>query len=107
MMIPRNGAVTSSDEVLSELATWAFALEGIVQQPSRASLPGARALTVAPGLPANAAAMIVGREFAHVHPQPNGGSLHSDCLPRRQVRSSARAGVNITRLLSTARFLGW
>ena len=73
---------TSSDEVLSELATWAFALEGIVQQPSRASLPGARALTVAPGLPANAAAMIVGREFAHVHPQPNGGSLHLRLPPQ-------------------------
>ena len=67
---------TSRDEVLDELATWAFSLDGIVQRPSQASLPGARALTVAPDLAANAAAMIVGREFAHIHPQPTGGGLH-------------------------------
>ena len=36
-----------------------------------------RALTVASELAANRQAMIVGREFAHIHPQPNGGgSLH-------------------------------
>ena len=47
-----------------------------MQQPSRASLPGARALTLSRDLPANPAAMIVEREFAHIHPQPTGGSLH-------------------------------
>ena len=67
---------TSSDEVLAELAAWAFSLDGIVELPSLASLPGARALTVAPGLPLNTGAMLVAREFAHIHPQPNGGSLH-------------------------------
>ena len=67
---------TSSDALLSELAAWAFSLDGIVELPSLASLPGARALTVAPGLPLNSGAMLVAREFAHIHPQPNGGSLH-------------------------------
>lgn len=67
----------ASDEMLAELSAWAFSLDGVVERPSRASLPGARALTVAPELAANRQAMIVGREFAHIHPQPNGGgSLH-------------------------------
>ena len=66
----------SSDEMLAELAEWAFSLNGVVELPSQASLPGARALTVAPGLPVNSEAIIVDREFAHIHPQPNGGSLH-------------------------------
>ena len=47
-----------------------------MEQPSRASLPGARALTVVAEQSAHPEAMIVGREFAHIHPQPNGGSLH-------------------------------
>ena len=68
---------TSSDELLAQLSMRSFALEGVVEQPSRASGPGARALTVAPNLPARDEAMIVGREFAHIHPRPNGaGSLH-------------------------------
>ncbi len=66
----------SSGEVFDELVTWAFSLDGVVPQPSRASLPGARALTVARDLPANPVAMIVDREFAHIHPEPAGGSLH-------------------------------
>ena len=68
---------TASDEMLAELSAWAFSLDGVVERPSRASLPGARALTVAPELAVRRQAMIVGREFAHIHPQPNGGgSLH-------------------------------
>lgn len=68
---------TSSDELLDQLVTQSFALEGVVEQPSQASRPGARALTVAPGLPARTDAMIIGREFAHIHPQTSGGgSLH-------------------------------
>ncbi len=68
---------TASDDMLAELSAWAFSLDGVVEQPSRASLPGTRALTVAPELSVRAEAMIVGREFAHIHPQANGGgSLH-------------------------------
>jgi len=68
---------TASDEMLADLSAWAFSLDGVVEQPSRASLPGARALTVAPELTARREAMIVGREFGHIHPQTNGGgSLH-------------------------------
>lgn len=68
---------TSTDQMITELADWAFSLDRVSERPSRASLPGARALVVAPDLPLNAEAVIVDREFAHIHPQPNGGgSLH-------------------------------
>ena len=74
---------TASAEMLAELSSWAFSLDGVVEQPSRASLPGTRALTVAPELSVRPEAAIVGREFAHIHQQPNGGGslhlrLHSD-----------------------------
>ena len=59
--------------MIAELSDWAFSLEVVSEQPSRASLPGARALTVAPDVLLNSAAVIVGREFAHIHPNPNGG----------------------------------
>ncbi len=69
--------LTASDEMLAELSAWVFSLDGVMERPSRASLPGARALTVAPELLASSRAMIVGREFAHIHVHPNGGgSLH-------------------------------
>ena len=68
---------TSSEEMLADLSVWAFSLDGVLERSSQASLPGTRALTVAPELTARREAMIVGREFAHIHPQPNGsGSLH-------------------------------
>ena len=66
----------SSDDVFAELTAWAFSRDGVVELPSLASRPGARALTVAQGVTLNSKAMIVAREFAHIHPQPNGGSLH-------------------------------
>jgi hypothetical protein len=83
---------TASDDMLAKLSAWAFSLDGVVEQPSRASLPGARALTVAPELPVRAEAMIVGREFAHIHPQANGGgSLHLR-LPADQAREAVDRG---------------
>ena len=75
----------ASDDLLERMADWAFSLKGVVEQPSRASLPGARALTVAPDVSiSRPEAMIVGREFAHIHPQPHGGSMHMK-LPEHQV----------------------
>lgn len=75
----------ASDDLLERMANWAFSLSGVVEQPSRASLPGARALTVAPDVSiTRPEAMIVGREFAHIHPQPHGGSMHT-MLPEHQV----------------------
>lgn len=81
----------SSDDVFAELATWAFSRDGIVELPSLASLPGARALTVAQGVTLNSRAMIVAREFAHIHPQPDGGSLHLR-LPAGDARQMVDQG---------------
>lgn len=70
---------------MEEMTSWAFSLPGVEEQPSRASLPGARALTVVPDAPtARSEAMIVGAEFAHIHPQPGGGSMHMK-LPAHQM----------------------
>lgn len=75
---------TASDEMLEKMTLWAFALSGVTEQPSRASLPGARALTVSPDVPiGDPEAMLVGREFAHIHPQPYGGSMHMKLLPHQ------------------------
>src|SRR5215207_5786385 len=62
---------------IDELARRVFALPGVVEEPSRISVPGARALVLAPeeatGPPE---AFLVGREFAHLHPAPD-HSLHA------------------------------
>jgi hypothetical protein len=62
--------------VLAGLTELLFKLPGVLEQPSAISVPGARALW----LDLNDArgpreAFLVGREFAHVHPPPE-GSLH-------------------------------
>lgn len=67
---------TSDPEMYTRLVDTVFADERVTQTPSRASLPGALALTVADVHDVRAEAMIVGREFAHVHADPGTGSLH-------------------------------
>ena len=64
---------SASIRLFRKLSRWAFSLEDVVRAPSQTSLAGARALTVASALPANPEAVILDREFAHIHP---GGSLH-------------------------------
>lgn len=58
------------------LAGRLFALPSVVEQPSRISVPGARALVVDPSKRVGPAdAFMIGREFAHLHPSSD-GSLH-------------------------------
>jgi len=60
-----------------QLALRIFALPGVCEQPSRISVPGARALVLAEGEPAGPPeAFLIGREFAHLHPSPD-HSLHA------------------------------
>jgi len=60
-----------------ELARRVFALPGVLDEPSRISVPGARALVLAPGEPTGPAeAFLIEREFAHLHPAPD-HSLHA------------------------------
>jgi hypothetical protein len=76
---------------VEELARRVFALPGVIEQPSGISVPGARALVLAPeqatGPPE---AFLVDREFAHLHPSPD-HSLHA-MLPPGTVTEAVAAG---------------
>ena len=85
---------TSSPEVMAALATWAFSLPSITELPSAASLPGARAFTLTDDLEANEDAMIVGREFGHIHADPGAGSLHLR-LPPGEASAVIDAGWGV------------
>jgi hypothetical protein len=77
--------------IVEELAKWVFALPHVVERPSMISVPGARALWLKEEVPAGPPeAFMIGREFAHIHPMPD-GSLHA-CLPPGRVREAIEAG---------------
>jgi hypothetical protein len=68
-----------------------FRLEGVREEPSGISVPGARAAVLEDGLAGGPAeAFLIGREFAHLHP-PLDGSLHA-MLPLDWVDATVRAG---------------
>lgn len=64
------------DEVVQKLHDWCFALPAVANEHSRISVPGARALVLHEGTECNHEAFMIGREFAHIHPQPDNGSMH-------------------------------
>jgi hypothetical protein len=77
--------------LIGELARRVFALPGVVEERSQISVPGARALVLAPGEPAGPPeAFLIGREFAHLHPDPD-YSLHA-MLPTGTVAAAVDAG---------------
>jgi hypothetical protein len=81
----------SDPALIDELARRIFALPGVIEQPSRISVPGARALVLAAGEPAGPPeAFLVGREFAHLHPAPD-RSLHA-MLPLELAEEAVDAG---------------
>ena len=76
---------------VEELARRVFTLPGVAEEPSRISVPGARALVMAQdeaGGPPEA--FLVDREFAHLHPAPD-HSLHA-MLPTETVGAAVSAG---------------
>jgi Family of unknown function (DUF5519) len=76
---------------VDELANRVFGLPGVVEEPSGISVPGARALVLAPGEPAGPPeAFLIGREFAHLHPSPD-HSLHA-MLPTETVTEAVESG---------------
>jgi hypothetical protein len=76
---------------IEELARRVFALPGVVEEPSRISVPGARALVLAPGEAAGPReAFLIDREFAHLHPDPD-HSLHA-MLPLETAEEAIEAG---------------
>ena len=72
------------------LASAAFALPDVTEGPSAVSVPGARALILRDGRPAPAGGFMVGREFAHLHPDPD-FSLHA-ALPPEDAATVIAAG---------------
>ena len=63
------------------LAQRVFALPDVEERPSAISVPGARALWLRDEVPAGPQeAFMIGREFAHIHPLPD-GSLHAALPP--------------------------
>lgn len=81
----------SDPRLADELARRIFALPGVVERPSRISVPGARALTLAAGEPVGPPeAFLIEREFAHLHPPPD-RSLHA-MLPGDVVSEAVDAG---------------
>ena len=76
---------------VEELARRVFALPGVREEPSRISVPGARALILAPGEPTGPPeAFLIEREFAHLHPAPD-HSLHA-MLPLDIAEAAIEAG---------------
>ena len=81
----------TDSRLVEELARRAFSLPGVVEEPSGISVPGARALVLGPGEPAGPPeAFLIGREFAHLHPDPD-HSLHA-MLPTETVAEAVAAG---------------
>lgn len=60
-------------ELIAKRAEFCFSLPDVHEEPTRISVPGARALVADPGVAADPQTMAVGREFAHIHPD---GSMH-------------------------------
>ncbi|MEM7456382.1 MAG: hypothetical protein AAF456_18700, partial [Planctomycetota bacterium] len=64
------------DNVVEKLHEWCFSLPHVENEPSRISVPGSRALVMHPAEICNPEAFMIGREFAHIHPHPDSGSMH-------------------------------
>ena len=78
-------------EVVEELARRVFALPDVEERPSAISVPGARALWLREGVPAGPPeAFVIEREFAHIHPMPD-GSLHA-ALPPEVAQEAVEKG---------------
>lgn len=81
--------ITPVPDVHAELYRRSYSLPGVRNEPTQISVPGARALWLAEELSlARPELILVGREFAHIHPD---GSLHVT-LPPARARQAIEAG---------------
>jgi len=74
--------------LIAELASRCFALPHVVEAPTSISVPGARALVATPDAPFDPAKAMIGREFAHIHPD---GSMHT-LLPQALAAEATDTG---------------
>lgn len=79
------------DDIIAKLHAWCFALPSVNNEHSAISVPGARALVLHEGKDCNHDAFMVGREFAHIHPHPDSGSMHVK-LTAKDARAVVEAG---------------
>jgi hypothetical protein len=78
-------------EVVEELARRVFALPDVQERPSAISVPGARALSLSEDVQSGPQeAFMIGQEFAHIHPMPD-GSLHA-ALPPEVAQEAVEKG---------------
>ena len=77
--------------MLERLAHYCFSLPHVIERPSMISVPGARALCLDEAHATGpVTAFLIGREFAHVHPLPD-GSMHL-ALPAGSAREVVEKG---------------
>ena len=69
------------DDVIQGLHDWCFSLPWVENEDSGISVPGSRALVIHESRECNHDAFMIDREFAHIHPHPDSGSMHLK-LPR-------------------------
>lgn len=79
------------DEIIDKLRAFCFSLPGVNNEPSAISVPGARALVMHEAHECNHDAFMIGREFAHIHPHPDNGSMHLR-LPPEDAREVIAKG---------------
>ena len=64
------------EDIVAALHSWCFSLPHVDNEESGISVPGARALVLDDNCACNHKAFMIGREFAHIHPAPDSGSMH-------------------------------
>ncbi len=79
------------DEVIVKLHEYCFSLPHVNNEHSGISVPGARALVLHENCDCNHEAFMIGREFAHIHPHPDSGSMHLK-LSAENAREMIEAG---------------
>jgi hypothetical protein len=80
-------------QVVEQLASYAFALSNVKEQPTQIAPPGSRALTLLPEQASrDAEAFMVNLEFAHIHNPPI-GSMHLTLPPVLREAAAAKGWV--------------
>lgn len=79
------------ESVIQKLHDWCFALPNVSNEDSGISVSGSRALVLHEGTECNHEAFMIGREFAHIHPHPDIGSMHVK-LPAADAKAAVDAG---------------
>lgn len=88
------------NDVIDKLHAWCFSLPDVNNEKSGISVPGSRALVLHEGTECNHDAFMIGREFAHIHPHPDNGSMHLQ-LPAAEAQDVIDAGWGESHYLVT------